>query len=140
MILFSIRGRKNFGRVCKGWKEANIYVNVMYRFYLRRWLRRYYKEDTSLYGDFLTDFYATLIHEALHILVKKLYGRFHSSESKIEFLTEKILDKLKIEEDTYLMRFWLKLLSEIFNISLPGGEILDKWLYNYPSKPKTPAI
>jgi len=111
----------------------------MYKFYLRRWKKGYYKEDTQLYGEFITDFFATILHESLHILVKKLYGKFHTSETKIEWLTEKILNKLPIEKDTYLIRFWLKLLSEIYNIPLFGGDLIDKWLYN-PSKPKTMLI
>ena len=136
MIFFSIRGKKYFGRVCKGWSEANIYVNVMYRFFKRRWDKGRYESDISMYSEFITDFFATLIHESLHILVKRLYGKFHSSENKIEWLTQQIIDKWKLEKDKYLIRFWLKLLSEIFNIPLEGGELLDKWLYYYSSKPK----
>ena len=71
MILFSIRGKKYFGRVCKGWSEANIYVNVMYRFFKRRWDKGRYESDISMYSEFITDFFATLIHESLHILVKR---------------------------------------------------------------------
>ena len=125
MIFFSLKGRKFSGRVCKSWCEANIYLNVLYRIFRRWWEKGYYDDELVFLADFLREFWHVFHHEALHVLVKKLHGTYHSSEKRIEFLANAILDRFfdcfRNPHDEDFWKFWLTLSSEIFKIPVIEG-------------------
>ena len=127
LIYFSLKGKKYSGRVCKGWNSANIYLNVLYRIFKWRWENGVYDEDIEMIADFIEEFYRVFFHESLHVLVKQLYGKYHASEKRIEFLTEKILDRffdcIKEDNDRFFWRFWLLLVSEMFGIYKQDMEV-----------------